>query len=69
MGPGSGRGRTSTGLGEHVTLIYVKCDLSAEPQILGMLAEASPLASVHLFSGPNLSFATSGTAGAGPVPV
>lgn len=68
MGPGSGHGQTSTGLSEHVTLIYVKCDLSWPP-FLGMLAEMSPLASVHLFSGPKLSCTTSGTGWGGAVPI
>lgn len=68
MRPGSGHGQTSTGLDEHVSLIYLMCDPSWS-LFLGMLAEASPLASVHLFSGPKLSFITSGTGWAGAVPV
>lgn len=68
MGPGSGHGQTSPGLSAHVTLIYVTCD-PIWPLFPGTLAEASPLASVHLFSGPKLSFTTSGTGWAGAVPV
>lgn len=67
-GPGSGHCRTSPGLSEHVALIYVTCDPNW-PLFLGVLAETSPLASVHLFSGPKLSFITSGAGSAGAVPV